>query len=108
MRVLLFGLLFGVALFASSSSAGPYPPSAKSVLSTVTVKVVWLPNEKLVDTVCSTLARRKPNNTIVGCFYSPSSTIYAVEPKSFNDIPALIILGHEFWHALGAEHPDLP
>lgn len=107
MRSLILGLLFGVALF-SAHAADRYPPYAKSTRTTVTVKVVWLENQKIVDAICSTLAGQKPTGAIAGCFLESSMTIYAVEPKSFNDNYLLSILGHEFWHALGAEHPPLP
>lgn len=107
MRSLTLGLLFGVALF-SAQAADRYPPSAKSTRTTVTVHVVWLENQKTVDAVCSTLAGGSPEGKIAGCYFETNSTIYTVQPKSFNDTYWLSILGHEFWHALGAEHPVLP
>lgn len=33
--------------------------------------------------------------------------LYAVEPWDFNDIDRLATLGHETWHAVGAEHKEL-
>lgn len=33
-----------------------------------------------------------------------SCTIWAVQPKDFNDVPGLAYLGHEFWHCMGANH----
>lgn len=104
---LLTGLLFGVALFSVSASA-KYPDEAHSTKDTTTVHVVWLPDHRTVDIVCSFFGRDKPTGNILACYLSSTSTIYAVEPKSFNDDFALMILGHEFWHALGAEHPETP
>jgi hypothetical protein len=31
-------------------------------------------------------------------------TIVAIEPRDFNDLALLAILGHESWHCFGAEH----
>lgn len=98
-------LLFGVAfLFPLVVASGQYPDSAKSTKTTVTVHVVWLPSFKAVDAFCS-LDMPKGDGKIVGCFDPKVNTIYAVEPKNFNDAVRLEILGHEFWHALGARHP---
>lgn len=107
MRSLILGLLFGVALF-SAQAADRYPPTAKSTRTTVTVNIVWLENQKIVDAVCSALADSAPTGRIAGCYSEVYSTIYTVEPRSFNDNYWLVILGHEFWHALGADHPVLP
>jgi hypothetical protein len=104
-------LLIGVAFFMAIplvSASGQYPNEAKSTRTTVTVHVVWLPSLQAVNHFCSFLMDRKPPtppSMIVGCFDPSSDTIYAAEPRSFNDEYRLEILGHEFWHALGAEHP---
>lgn len=106
MKRLLFGLalMWGLAHF---SFADQYPPHAESTRTITTVRVVWLPDIRTVDMVCNYLDGRihptKPPNVILGCYLD--DTIYAVQPKSFNDEFFLTILGHEFWHALGAEHP---
>ena len=60
---------------------------------------------KDVDAICNKLNGAPPSNSILGCYDPRTQTIYAVEPTSFNDGNRLLILGHEFWHALGAEHP---
>lgn len=113
----LVGLLLGVALFSGPAAqlAQPapvgvqdihhYPPSAKSTQTTVTVNVVWLPDQATVDAVCSGLAGEPATGNTLACYSTPSNVIYAVEPTSFNDHFNLMILGHEFWHALGATHP---
>ena len=104
-------LLFGVAFFLSACFVeaappqGQYPDSAKSTRTTVTVNVVWLPSFKAVNALCEFLAEKQ--GMIVGCYDSRTETIYAVEPENFNDAFHLEILGHEFWHALGAMHPEL-
>lgn len=103
-------LLFGVAFFLSFSlAAGQYPDEAHSTRTTVTVHIVWLKSFDAVNEYCSFLMGQPipKDGKIVGCYNSETSTIYAVEPKNFNDTTRLGILGHEFWHALGAEHPEL-
>lgn len=110
-RKLLFGAAFFLLAFAFSLGyADQYPDSAKSRYSTVTVTVVWLPSTKAVNRFCSHMMGQPipKDGAIVGCYDPDTGTIYAVEPKSFNDHFRLEVLGHELWHALGAEHPRLP
>lgn len=99
-------LLFGVAFLlpvAFAAPTGQYPEHAKSTRTTVTVNIVWLPSFQAVNALCGFLMEKQ--GTIVGCFDPKTQTIYAVEPENFNDHFKLEILGHEFWHALGAQHP---
>ena len=105
---LLKKLLCGVAFLLSIQVlAGQYPDEAKSTQTTVTVHVVWLPSFDAVNHFCSFLMCEPipKDGTIVGCYNPMNQTIYAVEPTSFNDHFRLEVLGHEFWHALGATHP---
>jgi hypothetical protein len=100
-------LLFGVAFFLSfACAADGYPDSAKSTRTTVTVNIVWL-SAAQVNSVCAFLVNQPlpSNGVFLGCYNPDTATIYAVEPTSFNDRFHLETLGHEFWHALGAEHP---
>jgi hypothetical protein len=103
-------LLFGAAFLLSACQAIPakpfYGPGSKSLRTTVTVNVVWMPSFKAVHAVCALLIGHEPKNGYVGCFDPKTQTLYAVEPRDFNDSNALEILGHEFWHALGADHPE--
>ena len=107
----LTGVFFILSLFSNlivaDEAVGPYgyPLHAKSTDTTITVNVIWKQNVKDVDSICNELGGKKPTGTIIGCYDYNTKTIYAVEPTSFNDEPRLFILGHEFWHALGAEHP---
>lgn len=101
----LLGLLFGVALSLSASATGHYPPTATATKTVVTVRVIWLDSFQHVDAFCSWLAHETPQQNILGCYDPSTVTIFAVQPTSFNDARKLEILGHEFWHALGAQHP---
>lgn len=93
---------------ALSANAVEYPPHAESNRTTVLVHIIWFKTFREVDAACKALSNEPPSigdEMIVGCYYYPTLTIYAVEPHSFNDEQRLEILGHEFWHALGAQHP---
>lgn len=104
--LLAAALLSGGLFFAPIAGAiHHYPDSAKSYKTQVTVSVIWAESLVQADQLCSYLAGEEPTGAILACYHIPSSTIIAVEPKSFNDSFHLMILGHEFWHALGAEHP---
>ena len=103
-RLLLTGgaVLLSTAVVASNH----YPPQAKSNLTTVTVNIVWLPSFRAVTAFCEYLDHQSHDRgQILGCFDPRTNTIYAVEPANFNDTLRLEVLGHEFWHALGAMHP---
>ena len=39
-----------------------------------------------------------------GCYFFAAKTIYAAHPSSWNDVGALIRVGHEVLHACGAVH----
>jgi hypothetical protein len=104
LKHLITGLaLTGLALF--SSSFAQYPDHAEATLNTTTVTVVWLPDFETADLVCGYIGGIPKQGTILACYAYLTHTIYAVQPSSFNDQYRLMILGHEFWHALGAEHP---
>lgn len=87
------------------SFAAHYPDRAKSTETTVIVNVVWYETREAVDAACAKMSGTEPEGNILACYNYRTSTIHAVEPTSFNDLFGLTILGHEFWHALGATHP---
>lgn len=107
LKRLLCGVAFLLPVGLLSAPQGQYPDAAKSNKTTVTVHIVWLPNFAAVNAMCGFLAQTPVERAIVGCYNPKTNTIYAVEPENFNDHFRLEILGHEFWHALGAEHPAL-
>lgn len=111
MSAIFKGLVFGLALFfvcsGWASNAAAYPDHAESTLTDVTVHVAWLPDYATVDAACAALDGEIADGTILACYYPPDHLIIAVEPTSFNDHFNLSIIGHEFWHALGAKHPEI-
>lgn len=82
------------------------PTITKSTTTTVKVYVQW---HESVDSITKACSDNK-NILIYGCAVSFTSKensiciIHAMEPKNFSDAPKLAILGHEFWHCLGARH----
>lgn len=73
----------------------------KSSLTEVTVAVKWVKTVDQLNSVCGS-----PNRLTYGCAISLGNhcTIHVIEPRDFNDVPLLAMLGHEFWHCLGARH----
>lgn len=68
--------------------------------SMVTVSVEWMDEDQIND-VC------KRSYRVNGCAIAGSPCrMYVTEPKDFNDRDALVVLGHEFFHCLGAQHRD--
>lgn len=100
----IVGTLF--ALGANVGWSEYYPDRAESDRTDITIHIIWLKNYAEVSRACSELEGIYPPKSIIyGCYFRMANTIYAVQPESFNDYEHLVILGHEFWHALGAEHP---
>lgn len=100
-----FGGAFFCLLLTLSSYAGPYKNTIRGERSSTTVTVVWLEPEA-VDAFCSHLMGLPASGHILACYNTATGTIFTPEPASFEDHYRLMLLGHEFWHALGAEHPD--
>lgn len=103
MRAALWALLVGA--FFSSPAFAAYPDHAESTRTDVTVHVVWVKSYAEADAICAAIAGETARGTILACYAVATQTIYAVQPTSFNDQFGLMVLGHEFWHALGADHP---
>lgn len=99
--LLLLACFFAPLALADDARLPRYPDSASATRTEVTVRVHFGTQEE-ISTLCRFYdpARR---NAITSCYFA--GTIYAVQPTSFNDTTRLMILGHEFWHALGATHP---
>ena len=108
MRRLAKKLLLGAAfLFALPVFADRYPEHAEADRRAVYVKVEWQPDWDTVNKLCAKLINvpLPDDGVFLACYNSETHTIYAVQPRNFNDERRLAILGHEFWHALGARHP---
>lgn len=101
------GVFAAIALLycLSASAALQYPPHAEATRSVTVVRVVWMDPEEVDQKCAEGSPPRPPNEVYLGCYDPNTSTIYAPQPRSFNDLYRLVILGHEFWHALGAMHP---
>lgn len=108
MKVLL--LLLVSILLTGCHSIDAYPNTqspllSKSTVNSVYVHVRW---HKSVDTL--TDACTNDNRLMYGCAYFTTienknfCVIHAIEPKDFGDAAKMAILGHEFWHCLGARH----
>lgn len=99
------GLALGLALFSFAAAEGKYPDHAEATRTVTIVRVQWVADYAAADAACSALDNTPAEGKILACFHPATSTIIAVQPSSFNDWQNLAILGHEFWHALGASHP---
>lgn len=96
-----------ICLFASACIAVQPDLIHKSNRDVTTVHMRWMKSFIEVNNACNKYVSM-PMLSILGCTvfdgYDGSITIIAVEPDDFNDHTKLEILGHEFWHALGAKH----
>lgn len=78
----------------------------KSIITLTEVKIVWHKDIDDIGKSCKEL----PKGNFYGCaivFANSEKSIciiHAIEPNNFNDLVKLQILGHEFWHCLGARH----
>lgn len=99
----LLGAFFSL-IFSTVALSQQYPDHASSIKDSSNVRVIWLSPIEVNDT-CWEFSQKVPDGVILGCYVPATNTIYAPEPRSFNDHKRLETLGHEYWHALGAEHP---
>lgn len=98
-------LLFAALVLLSACQQDDTQRAAASKWNDAVVHVVWGADQKTVDAMCREAGGTKPAEYGACAAVSRNScTIYAVEPTSFNDKPALQRLGHEAWHCFGAEH----
>lgn len=75
----------------------------RATVKTTTVYIQWVRNKAEGNRVC--VSKGAPEYS-GACAYgtTDSCNIVAIQPKDFNDTEALAVLGHEFWHCLGAKH----
>jgi len=94
MKLLLF---LSLMVLPGSSFYRHYGPPTRD---TVTIRVQWVASE---DEAARGLCQGGG-----GCYFKNSGDgpdlIIAPKPKNFDDRRALLILGHEVFHALGATH----
>lgn len=92
---------------AQAGKAPQYKTLSKSTKTQVNVTIVWAATAAEVDAICSKLLDRPATGSVAACYVPVTNTIYAVEPTDFNDDYHLMILGHEIWHSIGADHAPL-
>jgi uncharacterized lipoprotein NlpE involved in copper resistance len=100
---------------ASDGMSGQYKTTSKDRWEDATVHVNWVRDQTALNEKCQSFAAKYTGNhpaqfgacTLVvsdGKSSTGTCEIYAIRPRSFNDNANLRVLGHEFWHCLGATH----
>jgi hypothetical protein len=75
----------------------------RATVKQTTVYVQWVRNKAEGNRICASKGAPEYSGA---CAYgtTDSCNIVAIQPRDFNDTEALAVLGHEFWHCLGAKH----
>lgn len=105
-----FSLVILTSILVGCYSITQYPEInlqtlSKSRVNQSNISVVW---HNSVDSINHSCGNK--NFTLYGCALpnfnnvSNSCTIHVIEPKNFNDVALLAVLGHEVWHCFGAKH----
>jgi hypothetical protein len=91
-----------LSLFDPPAQEREQPPLVSGPsIDEVLVRVHWLTPEEMANEYPGQAANVA---TFTGDDSKPHAVIRAVQPKDFNDIPRLVSLGHELFHAFGATH----
>lgn len=93
-------LPIAVLLLALAGCGGVVPLTREADKTTVCVDVRWTPQVRIAD-VCK--AAGALIDTAGACLFQ-GRTIITRKPNNFADDGALIALGHELYHAMGAMH----
>lgn len=104
-RLLLVILLIVIALVGCDSES-TNGTTSKAQWTQTTVSVVWLQQQEVTETCKRLGVKYIHSDRVTACaaVANHECTIYATQPRSFKDRPALVILGHETWHCFGAMH----
>jgi hypothetical protein len=91
-----------LGLFDPPAQSCEQPPIVlRPSVDEVVVRVHWL----TVDEMAREYPGEAANTAnFIGDDGKPHAVIRAVQPDDFNDIPRLVSLGHELFHAFGATH----
>lgn len=75
----------------------------RATVKQTTVYIRWVNTKAEANRICASKGAPEYSGA---CAYgtTDSCNIVAIQPKDFNDTAALAVLGHEFWHCLGAKH----
>jgi hypothetical protein len=109
MKLRYLPLLVILAVAACEQSSTQYKTISKASRTMTTLELHWVPR-KDISAVCSGLGTKDGFSGIFnGCARSKPTDlticeIYLPQPNDFDDTPAIMALGHETWHCLGAKH----
>lgn len=113
----LLGVLSAVALGAAASSVSDEDVRIAAALGienqgemtsparwgAATIRVKWARDERHASQLCREAGMQTHARA---CAYGDSQDckVIAVQPRSFYDVKALAIFGHEAWHCFGSTH----
>ncbi len=102
-RACVMGLLVAAAALVACENAGR-SVSSRADRNDIAITVRWT-DARDVDAVCKA-AGATDGERFEACAASGATTctIYAAQPRNFEDRAALQALGHEAWHCFGARH----
>lgn len=102
----LVALLFLTGCYSITHYPEQQDTISKSTITHTEVRVIWHKSVDEINAAC----RFKTNRITYACasvFIQNQRSIcliHTIEPNDFTDQVRLMILGHEFWHCLGARH----
>lgn len=101
MRTLNVAMVICLVLLGAFACGGVGDQGSPPTITEVHVRVFWSTPEEIAK-------RCQPGQiacSLVGTPQNPTSTIWIQKPAGFADREGMYTLGHEFFHALGANHP---
>lgn len=99
-KLLTFASLLAVSVLTGCTAAGPIKMSRDADREMACVAVQWTPRDQIVGYCGRDNVYGLPNQACLVDGYRIVST----KPKDWNDEAAMVSLGHELYHALGAMH----
>jgi hypothetical protein len=99
-NVVTLGSLLAAVLLSACTTVGPMAMSRDADREMACVAVQWTPHDKIASICGRDNVYGLPNQACLVDGYR----IVSSKPKDWNDETAMISLGHELYHALGAMH----
>ena len=99
-NLLSLGSLLAVAALSACSTVGPMTMTHDADREMACVAVQWTPRDKIVSICGRDNVYGLPNQACLVDGYR----IVSQKPRDWNDETAMVSLGHELFHALGAMH----